>query len=209
VGPLTLLAWLTGCTGGGTAQLVPITRSDLPPGEPLVQQIPIHEAFYTQQPDGRLIIGLRRHERSLLSSGLDLTWLMSLVLEGMPAGNERLYHVGAYEGRTLQSLGADHRRWRSTFGLVCIESPSGGRLRGRFHLTVQQQQFSILAGWSPQLYRGAVLTLVGEFEAVENAGAASEIVTLTEADGFERKVTPAISSLPTWRRTAPSSAPGP
>ena len=74
-------------------------------------------------------------------------------------------------------------------GLALKREPLGrnGRLRGRFHVNVRQQQFGLLTGWSPQYYwQAPTLVAVGEFEAVRNAKLTSEIRDATEAAGLPR-----------------------
>lgn len=170
--------------------MVPILRVDLPPTEPLTQRIPFDRAVHCVGKDGRLSIGLQRHIPSLAGPAFAYDWQMSLVLPGMPAGSERLYKVGGGEARAVQSLGGDHRRWRSVTGTATIRRAAGDRLIGRFHIAVQQQQFAVLSGWTSPA-RGGALVLVGEFESVTDARRTRAIVERTEQDGFERASAPA------------------
>jgi len=196
---LSLLIACAGCTGSGSAHLVPLMRSDLPPGELLFQHVLIHEAYYWVDSDSTLKVGLRHRTPSLLGPSLD--WQMSVVLGGMPAGEERLYRLAQREVRVVQDYGGDHRRSRSSMGVAVIGAPRNHRLKGRLHVNLQQQQFGILTGWSPAIYRGPMLVMVVEFEAAENRLEAEKILNYTESDGFERNPIPTISP------DSPSSAP--
>ncbi len=184
------LSLLAGCSGGGSVKLVPLMRSDLPDPEPLIQNVPISEAWYVLEPNGQLVIALRYHAGSLLGRAFDTDWEMSLVLDGLPAGSSRLYKLKGDTVRTVQTLGPDQRRARSWSGIAVLKAPEGGRLHGRFHFTIRQQQFTLLRGWCPPLYQAPMLVCVGEFDAVENAARANEIRKATEAAGFDRPSPP-------------------
>ena len=202
---LSFLA-LAGCSGSGSVHIVPLIRTDLPPGEPLMQTVPISEAYYWNDSDGTLKLALRHRAPALLGASLD--WQMSVVLEGLPAGKERLYRLAQREIRVVQDYGGDHRRSRSGMGVAVVEAPRNRRLKGRLHANVQQQQFGVLTGWNPPIYRGAMLVLVAEFEAVENRTKGEEILRYTESDGFERPSIP--TSLPanvSPITSAPATAP--
>ncbi len=188
-----------GCNGSATANLIPILRSDLPPQEPLMQTVRADEAYYWVDDNGSLNIAMRHETHSLLGAVFDLTWNMSIVLDGLPAGSQRLYQLTSRDVRVVQSCGGDHRRYRSAAGVAVLEAPKGHQLEGRFHITVYQQQFGVLTGWTPS-YHGPLLVLAGEFEAVENHTRGREILEQTEADGFGRP------PLPTTR---PTSRPNP
>ncbi len=176
---------LVGCSGGGRVEMVPFSRADLPANEPLTQSLAIDEAFYSQG-DGTLEIGLARRVDSPLGEAFDSRWELSIVLEGPPAGRERLYPLKSDSVRLVRSAGGNHRRGKALPGqsIVVLEAPKNGRLRGRFHLVVLEQAWGVLTGWSQQSW--AALVVVGEFEAVRQAKGAYAIRLSTEADGFER-----------------------
>jgi hypothetical protein len=187
-----------------------VNRADLPRREPLIQQISVDEAYYAVDDDGTLTIALRRNRQSMLFPRLSSEWAMSMVLEGLPAGRERLYPLSTREVRAAQSIAGDHRRWRALMGVAVVQAPQGGRLRGRFHATVQQQQYGLLTGWTPPVYQGPVMVLLGEFEAVLNASRVDELVERTEADGFERPVPSAATRPePLELRATPRTRPAP
>jgi len=181
------LAWClivaAGCSGGGVVHTLPLRRTDFQPGERPITSVPITQAYYWTDEDGTLNIGLGYRARSLLGKAYDAEWFLSLVLDGLPAGSERLYKLGKREIRTVQSHGGDHRRGSSGDGVAVIEAPRGGRLKGRFQAWIRQQRFSVLAGWSS---RAPALIMAGEFEAVLNPVKGRQILARTEEDGFGR-----------------------
>jgi hypothetical protein len=190
-------------------------RSDFQAGEPLIGSVPIHEAYYWLGEDGSLHIALRHYSRSLLNEVFDAEWLMSIVLDGLPAGSQKLYRIRAREIRMARSHRGDHRRGQSVTGIVVVEAPRGGVLKGRFHAWVRQQQFRVLTGWAPEIHRAPMQVMVGEFEAVQNATRGQEILSETESEGLERppptptatQPTPPVHRQPAGSLRFPSTAP--
>lgn len=204
--------FMAGCSAG-RVQIVPWMRNDIQPREPLVGSIEPQEAWYWQGTDGRLNVVLARRSRSLLGRDLDSTWVMSLVLEDMPAGREKLYRASARTIRVAQSFGGDHRRAKSVTGVVVIERSSTNRLKGRFHVWLRQQQFTVLDGWAPPLPRAPLAIAVGRFEAIPGSAESEceRLLELTEANGFDRALdVPATTRPPVQLvpATATATAPG-
>ncbi len=187
-----------GCSVG-QVQVVPMMRSDIQPRESLIASVEPHEGWYWQDEKGKLNVVLARHDRSLLDKNLDARWAMSLVLDDMPAGRERLYRANPRTVRLVQSYGGGHRRAKSASGVVVIERAIGGRLKGRFHLLVRQQQFTALSGWGPPLYRAPLAIMVGRFEVRPDAARGKPVLARTEADGFDRLSDELATTLPAAR----------
>ncbi|NLX12030.1 MAG: hypothetical protein GXY44_00040 [Phycisphaerales bacterium] len=204
---LPLLAALLGtggCTGSGKVQVLPIARRDLPPGEPLIQKIPVHEAYYWVDDEGKLKIVLQYRASSLLGPVFDTNWALSMVLPGPPAGSERLYELRSADALWVFSQGGNHQRCRSLRGVVVVEGQQNDRLRGRFQITVHQQLFSMLGGWQ----NAAWLVTLGEFEAVQNATRGEEILAKTEMEDFDRSPPkPRIHPLSQPTDTQPAGLP--
>lgn len=179
-----------GCTGTGQVRVVPLLRTDFAEREPLVQELSIQEAYYWIDGE-QLTIALRSRRGSLLGRAFDFDWEMSLVLDELPAGSSRLYQLKGDAIRVVQTAGADQRRSRTWTGIAVVNSPENGRLSGRFHANVRQQQFTLLGGWQPPFLRAPTMVVVGRFEAVVNHKLAMGIRDETEAPGFERTTSPA------------------
>jgi len=177
---------LAGCTGRGSVAMVPFMRSDLQPQEVLVQRVPINEAYYSVDDQGEITVALRYHAKSLLNKTFDVDWQMSIVLGSLPAGSQKLYRMSNRTGRIAQSHMSNSRRGESLTGIVVLHAPKNGRLKGRFHANMRLQQFGVLTGWSPALYRAPMVITVGEFEAIENFERAQQIRAHTEPEGLER-----------------------
>jgi len=199
---------LVGCAVG-RVQMLPLLRTDIQKREPLVGSIDPHEGCYWQSEKGTLNIVLARRERSLFDRNFDFTWIMSLVLEDMPAGSERLYRATPQTMRLFQSHGGDHRRAKSTSGVVVIERLAGDRLKGRFHLLVRQQQFTVLGGWGPPLYRAPMSIIVGDFVVARDLKWGRQLFEQTEADGFERLADEAALTQPSVRVLVPATSTAP
>ena len=169
------------CAGSGRVDMVPFVRTDLAPGEPLTRTIPLHTACYAAEADDHLIIGLEHHRGSLFGKAFEADWRLALRLNGLPAGRQRLYRLGPDSIKLALAAGGDVRRAQLFSGVVLLEAPDrAGRMRGRFHITVRQQQFNLLTGWS----MGGLVVNTGEFDAVRDAQRARAIDAATEAGVF-------------------------
>jgi len=208
--PLLLATVLfTGGCSVGQIQIVPMLRADIQPREPLVASLEPQEGWYWKGENGRLNVVLARHDRSLIDKNFDSRWAMSLVLEDLPAGRERLYRANPRTARFVQSFGGSHRRAKSASGVVVIERTIGGRFKGRFHLLVRQQQFTALNGWGPPLYRAPLAIMVGRFEMRPDAARGKLILERTEADGFDRLSDELATTLPAARIVIPATTTAP
>jgi hypothetical protein len=207
---LLVFGLLTGCTGSGVVNLVPFNRADFPQDEPLIAEIPIHEAYWWRGDEGELNLALAYRVKSIFGRSRSGHWLMSMVLDGWPAGKERLYRVGPSAVRILQSVGGSHRRARSLSGIAVIRVESGNRLSGRFHVSVLQQKFGLLTGWTSR-FAHAPQIVIGRFKAVEDREAGRAILEQTEAEDFGRPeaATPRRIHLQTRPASRPATRPEP
>lgn len=209
---VSALAWTATCLPGcavGKVQMLPLMRADIHKREPLVGSIDPHEGCYWQSEKGTLNIVLARRGRSLFDENFDFTWIMSLVLEDVPAGSERPYRATPQTMRLFQSHAGDHRRAKSTSGVVVIERLAGDRLKGRFHLLVRQQQFTVLGGWGPPLYRAPMSIIVGEFVVARDPTRGRRLFEQTEADGFDRLADEIALTQPSVRVLVPANSSAP
>ena len=176
-----------GCTGHGTVHMVPFMRSDFSPTERPIVTTQVSEAYYWLDSSGKLNLALRHHAPSLLGKVFESDWQMSMILDGLPAGAERLYTLDTRSVRIRYNQGPAHQRFASFAGVAVAGAPKNGAMNGRFHVTVRGQQFGVISGWSPPLQRGPLIVMVGTFTAVENATRGRAILENTESDGFDRK----------------------
>ncbi|MCL2329930.1 MAG: hypothetical protein FWC56_01345 [Phycisphaerae bacterium] len=198
-----------GCNGSGTVKVVPVLRTNFTDTEPLVQSVRVTEAYWyiDHDPDRpnqpQVVVALKSRVASLLGREFDFDWTLSLVLDGMPAGSSRLYPLSADAIRLVQTCGLDRRRSKGWTGVAVLYAPKkslgGDRLRGRFHVNVRQQQFSLLNGWTPSYFQAPMLVLAGDFEAVYDAEKGMNLRYWTEAEGFDR---PPIITPPTTNHSA-------
>lgn len=162
--------------------MIPLSRRDLPPEEKLVKTLPIAQGYFWVDDGGRLKIALRYHAASLLNEALDTESRMTLLLDGLPAASERLYHMQNSDILWTYSRAGSHVRFRSYAGVAAVEKISDTRITGRLHTTVYQQQFTVLEGWK----NAGLNTLVGEFTAVRDPERGQAIWSAIEQDGFNR-----------------------
>jgi len=201
-----MLAVMAGCAGAGTVYAVPFTRRDLPPHEPPVEVVQAAEAFWWKEGDAVHVV-LRRRQPSLIGPVFAREFLLSLILQGMPAGHERLYQLNRDSLRVRTFDRGLQRRAASVMGVAVIASPRHGVLKGRLHAIVRQQQFTVLTGWAPALSRAPLVVMAGEFEAVHDPVCGRMIREQVEADGFSRS--PEIWRIPPdtihWLEPRPSA----
>jgi hypothetical protein len=204
--------WLSLCLAHGCARVglvysMPLVRTDLPPGEPLVGTVPVSKAFFTVDDEERLVLAMRHQKKSLISDALETDWVASAILEGVPAGTQRLYKLRQAELQVVQRHGGMHQRGRSFSGIFVIEDYDEQQLSGRFHTWIRSQSFTLLEGWSPEIYRGPIHILAGEFRATRDADAVQRLKAMTEEDGFERPLgtRPTVRVIPPPDRRRPTA----
>ena len=197
---------LAGCSGGGSVSAIPFLRSDFGPTEPAVQTVEVNEAHYWLDDDGALNIALGRHTPSVWGEAFEANWLLSLALEGLPAGSEKLYRLGPRSIRQVSSQRGIHHRCASFMGVAVVQAPRGGWLEGRFHAVVRRQQFSALTGWTPAIYRAPMVVMAGTFKAGHDPVRGRAIRARATADGFgqlspRRRITtrPVVATRPTTK----------
>jgi len=178
------ISLLAGCSGRGSVSAIPFMRSDFGPTEPAVQTVEINEAHYWLDDDGALNIALRYHAPSRWGKAFEANWLLSLALEGLPAGSEKLYHLGSRSIRQVCSQRGIHQRCASLMGVAVVQAPRDGWLEGRFHVVVRRQQFNALTGWTPVIYRAPRIVMAGTFKADHDPVRGRAIRTRATADGF-------------------------
>ena len=177
---------MPGCAGSARIYSVPFVRTDFPPQERPVNTVEASEAYYWLGEDGELNIALRQHSSPLFGLGFESEWTMSLVLEAMPAGSQRLYTLDRQSVRTLQVAGPIRQRGASLMGVAVIHAERGRSIEGRFHANVRQQNFAFLAGWSPDIRLAPVMVLAGTFHAGHDPERGRAIRERTESDDFGR-----------------------
>lgn len=209
-----------GCSGSATVHSMPFLRHDFSATESPAHKIDIDEAYYWVDEQERLNVALRRYVPSLLGKAHEYDWRLSLVLEDLPAGSEKLYRLGADSVRLLISHGGSHARGSSLMGVAVVHAPRNDLLRGRFHVDLRQQAFTVLTGWAPPLGRAPLVVMAGPFEAIHDPVRGRAIRDRTEADGMERRwrslmgangafpiypTTTQVASRPTLSTTRPAA----
>lgn len=202
-------ACLAGCSGSGTVYGVPFTRQDISRHEPPATHVRASEAYWWREGDAVHAV-LRWRSPSLADGAFARSFQFSLMLDGMPAGRERLYQLDRDSVRVRSSDRGLHRRAASIMGAAVLVAPKQDVLKGRFHVVMRQQQFTVLTGWVPPLSRGKLVIMTGEFEAVHAPERGRAVREQVEADGFSR--TPEIWRIPPgaieWLDSSPpASAP--
>jgi hypothetical protein len=107
---------------------------------------------------------------------------MSLVVEGLPAGEARNYLMSERALRAVVRLGPLESRFVGTQGILALYRDERDGLRGSFRLLVQRESRRMLGGWGGP----ATFLMQGEFRAVHDARRGREIAAATEPPGWER-----------------------
>jgi len=178
-----LLLAFTGCTGTGSVHMVSLATRKINPAEPLVITVKPGECYYWRDERDRLCLALREFRGSLFSRVLERETLISFVLGEPPAATSREYPVNTSTFRWRRRGGLTHLRAGSLNGVVAVWDYGKRTLRGRFRLTIRQQSYSVLTGWSGD----ARYIVVGEFQAVRDAERGQAILKRTEEDAMQRE----------------------
>lgn len=162
--------------------IIPLGDRKISASEPLTVTIHPTKCYYWVNDDGRLCLAMRAFHGSILGPLREKETLISLVLDEPPAGTAKDYRVNRDTYRARLRAGFRHVRSASMSGIVGVWDYGQRRIRGRFRLTVRQESYSVLTGWS-----GDVRALVlGEFTARPNRPRGESIRTRTE-EGASRQ----------------------
>lgn len=171
-----------GCAGHATIHMLPMGPKPIKTTGPLVIEVAPDECYYWVNDDRDLCVAMRAHRESLFGERVSSEFVLSLVLDGVPAGSGRYYRLGRRAVRAKRSAGYTHTRSASLSGIAVVWDYGRRNLRGRFRLTAKQQSYSVLTGW-----RGNRRVLfIGEFAAVANQATGEWILARTEENGMAR-----------------------
>lgn len=205
--------WLAGCTGRASLSAIPFSRADLRDQEPLVVALPTAArcAWYVDNA-GQLTVAMKYENIPILGKFTKAQWLARFRLGEPPAGRSLRYNLYRDQVRGVCSSGVEHWRFQTRWGMLVLDRLPGERFRGRFQITVAQQQFTLFSGWSPAGFAAPLLIMWGEFEAVHDESFAKSVVATIDKENWE-----ALGAFPTTRpiqtrplpaaaRTRPASA---
>ncbi len=182
LGCALLLLALSGCRGHGVVHLVPTGTAKISITKPLLLEIHPTECYFWVTDENQLCIAMRQNKHSLLGKWGRREFILSMVLEGVPAGAGRNYRAGRRTMRAHRFKGLSHSRIASLAGIVGVWDYDQRKLRGRFRFSAKQQTYSILTGWGSN--RG--LLVIGDFTAIPNRKAGEALLARTEQHGMER-----------------------
>ena len=177
-----LLLALSGCRGHGVVHLVPTGSAKISMTKPLLLEIHPTECYYWVTDENQLCIAMRQNKHSLLGKWGRREFILSMVLEGVPAGVGRNYKANRQTMRAHRHKGLSHARLASFAGIVSVWGFDQKKLRGRFRFSTKQQTYSVLTGWGSN--RG--LLVVGEFTTVPNRKEGEALLARTEERGMQR-----------------------
>jgi len=166
--------------------MVPLGTRTISETEPLVVTFRPAECYYWFNDRNKLCLAMRYRNPSILGRWLEEETVLSLVLDDPPAASSRDYPVGAQTFRMRRRAGLSHIRSVSLTGVVGVWDYGKANLRGRFRLTVKQQSYSVLTGWTGN----ARAVIVGAFTARPNAKAGKAINVRTEEGALRRPPLP-------------------
>lgn len=177
-----LLLALSGCRGHGVVHLVPTGTARISMTKPLLVEIHPTECYYWVTDENQLCIAMRQIKHSLFGERGRQEFILSMVLEGVPAGVGRNYRANRRTMRAHRHQGLSHSRIASFAGIVGVWDFDQRKLRGRFRFSAKQQTYSVLTGWRSD--RGVLL--IGDFTAIPNRKAGEALLARTEERGMER-----------------------
>lgn len=177
-----LLLVLSGCRGHGVVHLVPTGTAKISITKPLLLEIHPTECYFWVTDENQICIAMRQHKRSLLGKWGRQELILSMVLEGVPAGVGRNYRANRRTMRAHRHKGLSHSRLASLAGIVGVWDFDRRKLRGRFRFSTKQQTYSVLTGWHSD--RGVLV--LGDFTAIPNRKAGEALLARTEEHGMKR-----------------------
>jgi hypothetical protein len=169
---------LNGCASRASLQFVELSFKRLDPGDPLTTEVIADSCTWSIEGDQihvALVSG-----RVNADSGDRM--MMSVVLDGIPHGNEREYRVERRGLRCYWHHGRKHERFASLNGVVSIELLPSDGLAGRFKILARKQVFHILTNWMTV----GQTVLMGSFTARRDPEKVSSILVQTEKGGMDR-----------------------
>ncbi len=175
-----------GCAGHASINVATLSMRNINTAGPLVRRITPDECYYWINDKKELCVAMRETRLSLLGSRLRREFVLSLVLEGLPAGSTRYYPVKRRTLRSRHKHGYAHVRSASLGGIATVWDFGRRRLHGRFRAVAKEQSYSVLNGWGSNRR----VLIVGEFAGVENQRAGEKILARTEENGMERAKEP-------------------
>lgn len=173
---------LMGCAGQGSVHMIPLGPKAIKMTGPLIVAVAPKEAYYWVNDQQELCVAMRTRTHSLFGKRFEREFVLSLVLEGLPAGSARYYGVGRRGLRAKTRAGFIHTRSASLSGTAVVWDYGRASLHGRFRLTAKQQSYSVLRGW----HGDRRVLFVGEFTAVADRGSGERILASSEEDGMAR-----------------------
>lgn len=182
LGCALLLLTLSGCRGHGVVHLVPTSAAKISATKPLLLEIQPTECYYWVTDKSQICIAMRQYKRSLLGKWGKKEFILSIVLEGVPAGAARNYRADRRTMRAHRHQGLSHSRIASLAGIVGVWDFDQRKLRGRFRFSTKQQTYSVLTGWGSN--RGVLV--IGDFTAIPNRKAGEALLARTEEHGMLR-----------------------
>lgn len=177
---LTLV--LMGCAGQGSVHMIPLGPKPIKITGPLIVPVAPKESYYWVNEQQELCVAMRTKRHSLLGARFEREFILSLVLDGLPAGSARYYRVGRRALRAKTRAGFTHTRSASLSGTAVVWDYGRASLHGRFRLTAKQQSYSVLTDW----HGDRRVLFVGEFAAVADRATGERILARTEEDGMSR-----------------------
>lgn len=172
----------SGCAGRAHVQMVPLGMKRIEAQGPLIVEVRPDECYFWVGDDDRLCISMRDFSGSILGKPLQREFLLSFVVEGLPAAQSRDYRMDRNTARVKQRAGYSHLRAASTSGILAVWDYDADQLRGRFRFMVKAQTFSVLTGWTGN----NALLYTGDFHAVRDERAGLAILARTEDGAMSR-----------------------
>lgn len=178
----TALITLAGCAGSASVSVVPLNFQRISPTGPLIYEFAPKECYYWVSDAKELCIAMTVEKKFLRPGVNQEEFHLSLVLEGLPAGDARTYPFNTRTVRARNRQGLSNTRFASIDGVAAVWDFGEDELHGRFEFRGLQQSYMVLMGWA---YTKQVLCF-GEFSARLNREKGEAILMKTEKDAMRR-----------------------
>lgn len=160
-----LLALLAGCAGNGRIDRAALNYREIDEGGAQFTRIHADRCAWWADASGRVWIAMDAAPATWWAPARQ-AFAFALAVEKLSPQGKGEYLVSRRELQAAMRLSGRAERCTAVAGVVSIQRADGDRLTGAFRLEVVEQSPNRLSGWG----RGERQLLVGEFDAVRDAG---------------------------------------
>jgi len=216
-----LLTAVGACAPAAKVSIAPLNLKKVRANGPLIVNFKPTACYWWVNDEQQLCIAMGLSKLTFTSWSLDKDkFALSLVFDGLPAGDARMYLLSRRTIRGKRDVGVLHTRFASVTGVAAVwgfgrktqstiqsttqSTIQSTRMTGRFRFVGVQQSFFVLTGWGTPRQ----IFCVGEFTANFNREKGEAILAQTEEGAMARESADALPEpiFPKSRLTSSSLA---